>query len=72
MGHDFSAVCPEDPLSAVEMDQASFSWKQSEEHDSISAPDDKTEDGWLKRCFYLHALNLSIKRECASAGAISR
>lgn len=69
MGHDFSA---EDPLSAVEMDQASFSWKRSEEHDSISAPVDKTEDGSLKRSFYLHALNLSIKRVCASAGTISR
>uniref|UniRef100_A0A673JHB0 ATP-binding cassette sub-family C member 10 n=1 Tax=Sinocyclocheilus rhinocerous TaxID=307959 RepID=A0A673JHB0_9TELE len=32
----YSQVCPEDPLSAVEMDQASFSWKQSEEDDSIS------------------------------------
>uniref|UniRef100_A0A673JDV1 ATP-binding cassette sub-family C member 10 n=1 Tax=Sinocyclocheilus rhinocerous TaxID=307959 RepID=A0A673JDV1_9TELE len=58
----YSQVCPEDPLSAVEMDQASFSWKQSEEDDSISVPDDKTEDGSLKRSFYLHALNLSIKR----------
>ncbi|KAI2659397.1 ATP-binding cassette sub-family C member 10 [Labeo rohita] len=29
-------LCPEDPLTAVEMDQASFSWKQSEEHDSGS------------------------------------
>uniref|UniRef100_A0A8C2E106 ATP-binding cassette sub-family C member 10 n=1 Tax=Cyprinus carpio TaxID=7962 RepID=A0A8C2E106_CYPCA len=30
----YSQVCPEDPLSAVEMNRASFSWKQSEEHDS--------------------------------------
>ncbi|XP_058646611.1 ATP-binding cassette sub-family C member 10 isoform X2 [Onychostoma macrolepis] len=58
----YSQVCPEDPLSAVEMDQASFSWKQSEEHDSVSVPDDKTEDGSPPLSFYLHALNLSIKR----------
>lgn len=62
--HDFSAVCPEDPLSAVEMNRASFSWKQSEEHDSDSVPDDKTEDGSPPRSFYLHALNLSVKRVC--------
>lgn len=70
IGCDFSSVCPEDPLSAVEMDQASFSWKQSEEHDSVSVPDDKTADGSPPRSFYLHALNLSIKRVCAAAGAI--
>uniref|UniRef100_A0A8C2DVX8 ATP-binding cassette sub-family C member 10 n=1 Tax=Cyprinus carpio TaxID=7962 RepID=A0A8C2DVX8_CYPCA len=58
----YSQVCPEDPLSAVEMNRASFSWKQSEEHDSDSVPDDKTEDGSPPRSFYLHALNLSVKR----------
>ncbi|XP_016381591.1 multidrug resistance-associated protein 7-like isoform X2 [Sinocyclocheilus rhinocerous] len=57
-----SQVCPEDPLSAVEMNRASFSWKQSEEHDSDSVPDDKTEDGSPPHSFYLHALSLSVKR----------
>uniref|UniRef100_A0A673JL25 Multidrug resistance-associated protein 7-like n=1 Tax=Sinocyclocheilus rhinocerous TaxID=307959 RepID=A0A673JL25_9TELE len=56
----YSQVCPEDPLSAVEMDQASFSWKQSEEDDSISVPDDKTEDGSLKRSFYLHGSLVAV------------
>uniref|UniRef100_A0A673J0G8 Multidrug resistance-associated protein 7-like n=1 Tax=Sinocyclocheilus rhinocerous TaxID=307959 RepID=A0A673J0G8_9TELE len=55
-------LCPEDPLSAVEMNRASFSWKQSEEHDSDSVPDDKTEDGSPPHSFYLHALSLSVKR----------
>uniref|UniRef100_A0A671QFW2 ATP-binding cassette sub-family C member 10 n=1 Tax=Sinocyclocheilus anshuiensis TaxID=1608454 RepID=A0A671QFW2_9TELE len=58
----YSQVCPEDPLSVVEMNRASFSWKQSEEHDSDSVPDDKTEDGSPPHSFYLHALSLSVKR----------
>lgn len=62
-------MCPEDPLSAVQMDQASFSWKQSEDPDSVSVPDDKTEDGSPPRSFYLHALNLSVEKVCAAAGS---
>lgn len=62
----FFAVCPEDPLSAVQMDQASFSWKQPVDSDSVSVPDDKTEDGSPPpHSFYLRALNLSVKRVCA-------
>ncbi|KAK7127960.1 hypothetical protein R3I93_020518 [Phoxinus phoxinus] len=63
----YTQVCPEDPLSAVQMDQASFSWKQPVDSDSVSVPDDKTEDGSPApppphSSFYLHALNLSVKR----------
>ncbi|XP_051528611.1 ATP-binding cassette sub-family C member 10-like isoform X2 [Myxocyprinus asiaticus] len=58
----YSQVSPEDPLSAVQMDQASFSWKQSEESDSVSVSDGKAEDRSPPGSFYLHALNLSIKR----------
>jgi len=63
-------VCPEDPLSAVQMDQASFSWKQPVDSDSVSVPDDKTEDGSPPppHSFYLDALNLSIKRVCSEGG----
>nr|XP_005155817.1 multidrug resistance-associated protein 7 isoform X1 [Danio rerio]XP_021329903.1 multidrug resistance-associated protein 7 isoform X1 [Danio rerio]XP_021335425.1 multidrug resistance-associated protein 7 isoform X1 [Danio rerio] len=57
----YSQVCPEDPPSAVQMVQASFSWKQSEEADSVSIPDDITEEGSPPRSFYLHALNLNVK-----------
>ncbi|XP_051957113.1 ATP-binding cassette sub-family C member 10-like isoform X3 [Xyrauchen texanus] len=58
----YSQVSPEDPLCAVQMDQASFSWKQSEEPDSVSVYDGKAEDRSSPGSFYLHALNLSIKR----------
>ncbi|XP_056590358.1 ATP-binding cassette sub-family C member 10 [Triplophysa dalaica] len=58
----YSQVSPEDPPSLVQMDQASFSWKQSEDSHSVSISDGKEEDGSSPRSFYLHSLNLSIKR----------
>ncbi|XP_073732038.1 ATP-binding cassette sub-family C member 10 [Misgurnus anguillicaudatus] len=58
----YSQVSPEDPSSVVQMNQASFSWKQSEEAHSVGISDDRTEEGLSRRSFYLHALNISIKR----------
>lgn len=63
-------MCPEDALSAVQMVQASFSWKQSEEADSVSIPDDITEEGSPPHSFYLHTLNLNVKKVCAADGPI--
>lgn len=58
----YCQVSPEDHSSVVQMDQAGFSWKQSEDSFSVSVSDGKTGDGSSPRSFHLHSLNLSIKR----------
>ncbi|XP_072516288.1 ATP-binding cassette sub-family C member 10 [Salminus brasiliensis] len=52
----YSQVSPEDPLTDVQMTQASFSWKRSD--DPNSDVEDRSPSGSL----YLHNLNLSVRK----------
>lgn len=56
----FHSVTPEDPLTAIEMTQANFSWKRSDD----SPPESETEDGSQSGSLYLHSVNLSVKKVC--------
>ncbi|XP_076880787.1 ATP-binding cassette sub-family C member 10 [Brachyhypopomus gauderio] len=59
---DFSAYYsqefPKEPLTAVQMSQAGFSWKRSDDSQSDSKVEDISSTGTL----YLHDINLSIKK----------
>lgn len=55
----FHAVSPEDPLTAIQLSQASFSWKRPDpDPESNSEVEDPSPTGSL----YLHNLNLTVKK----------
>ncbi|XP_030627919.1 multidrug resistance-associated protein 7 [Chanos chanos] len=61
----YNQVPPEDPLTAVKMHQACFSWQSSDRPQSDSTSEgltDSTEDRSLSGSLYLQNLNLSIKK----------
>uniref|UniRef100_A0AAR2M1E5 ATP-binding cassette, sub-family C (CFTR/MRP), member 10 n=1 Tax=Pygocentrus nattereri TaxID=42514 RepID=A0AAR2M1E5_PYGNA len=57
---DFTAyyTSPEDPLTVVQMTQASFSWKRTDDPQS----DSQVEDGSASGSLYLNNLNLSVRK----------
>ncbi|XP_062869541.1 ATP-binding cassette sub-family C member 10 [Trichomycterus rosablanca] len=54
----YSQVSPEDPLSAIQLTQASFSWKRPDDPRPESEAGDTSPSGSL----YLQNLNLSVKK----------
>lgn len=57
----FHAVSPEDPLTAIQLTQANFSWTKP---DSQSNPE--VEDTAPTGSLYLHNLNLTVKKVCST------
>ncbi|KAI4882036.1 hypothetical protein NFI96_012507 [Prochilodus magdalenae] len=51
-------VPPQDPLTAIQLTQASFSWKRPDDPQSDSEVEDRSSSGSL----YLHNLNLSLRK----------
>uniref|UniRef100_A0A3B4C2F3 ATP-binding cassette, sub-family C (CFTR/MRP), member 10 n=1 Tax=Pygocentrus nattereri TaxID=42514 RepID=A0A3B4C2F3_PYGNA len=54
----YSQASPEDPLTVVQMTQASFSWKRTDDPQS----DSQVEDGSASGSLYLNNLNLSVRK----------
>ncbi|KAL7855132.1 hypothetical protein SRHO_G00173220 [Serrasalmus rhombeus] len=54
----YSQASPEDPLTVVQMTQASFSWKRTDDPQSNSQVEDRSSSGSL----YLNNLNLSVRK----------
>lgn len=57
----FHAVSPEDPLTAIQLTQANFSWKKPNPQ---SNPE--VEDASPTGSLYLHNLNLTVKKVCST------
>ncbi|KAK3562319.1 hypothetical protein QTP86_033307 [Hemibagrus guttatus] len=56
-GAYYSQVSPEDPLTAIQLSQASFSWKRPDPESNS-----EVEDTSLTGSLYLHNLNLTVKK----------
>ncbi|KAL6469214.1 hypothetical protein MHYP_G00227380 [Metynnis hypsauchen] len=54
----YSQASPEDPLTVVQMTQANFSWKRTDDPQSDTQVEDRSSSGSL----YLNNLNLSIRK----------
>lgn len=57
----FHAVSPDDPLTAIQLTQADFSWKKPDPQSNS-----EVDDASPTQSLYLHNLNLSVKKVCAT------
>lgn len=57
----FHAVSPDDPLTAIQLTQADFSWKKPDPQSNS-----EVDDASPTQSPYLHNLNLSVKKVCAT------